>query len=309
VPRSASVLVDIFAANILPVFLVAAVGFLLARFARVDVRPLSRVTLHGLAPILIFQLLVTSRISGADFGRVALLCVIVTAVRGLLGGLAALSLKLDRRTGLALLLVVMFSNGGNYGLPVTLFAFGREALTFATVYFVMGSVLTYTVGVAVAASGRSAARQAIAGAARIPAIYGALAAGLVVATGAAIPGALMKAIELLSDAALPVMMLVLGMQLERVVRPRHPLAVAAASVISLVVSPLLALAAARALGLTGPALQASLVQASMPAAVVTTVIALEYDLEPSFVTSVVIVTTVLSPFTLTLLIAWLQATT
>ena len=132
-PRSASVLVDIFAANILPVFLVAAVGFLLARFARVDVRPLSRVTLHGLAPILIFQLLVTSRISGADFGRVALLCVIVTAVRGLLGGLTALSLKLDRRTGLALLLVVMFSNGGNYGLPVTLFAFGREALTFATV--------------------------------------------------------------------------------------------------------------------------------------------------------------------------------
>jgi len=65
---------------------------------------------------------------------------------------------------------------------------------------------------------------------------------------------------------------------------------------------------AQALGLTGPALQASLVQASMPAAVVTTVIALEYDLEPSFVTSVVIVTTALSPFTLTLLIAWLQAT-
>ena len=63
-PRSASVLIDIFASNILPVFLVAAVGFLLARFARVDVRPLSRVTLHGLAPVLIFQLLVTSRISG-----------------------------------------------------------------------------------------------------------------------------------------------------------------------------------------------------------------------------------------------------
>ena len=51
------------------------------------------------------------------------------------------------------MLVVMFSNGGNYGLPVALFAFGRDALTFATVYFLTSAVLTYTVGVSLAASG------------------------------------------------------------------------------------------------------------------------------------------------------------
>jgi len=123
VPRPAALLLEIFSSDILPVFLVAAVGFLLARFARVDVRALSRLSLYGLAPVLMFNLLATSTISGREFGRVALLCIIVTASMGVLGRLVAIPLKLDRSTRLALLLVVMFSNGGNYGLSVALFAF------------------------------------------------------------------------------------------------------------------------------------------------------------------------------------------
>ena len=44
----------------------------------------------------------------------------------------------------------------------------------------------------------------------------------------------------------------------------------------------------------------------MPAAVVTTVLALEFDLDSSFVTSVVFISTLLSPLTLVLLIAYLK---
>jgi predicted permease len=304
--QPAHLLADIFASDILPVFLVAGVGFLLARFARVDVRGLSRVSLHGLAPVLMFHLLITSHISGSTFGRVALLCLSLTTSMGILGWLVGAALKLDRRTRIGLLLVVMFSNGGNYGLPVALFAFGREALAYATVYFVTGGVLTYTIGISLAASGRSSLRQALSAVSRIPAVYAVIAAGLVIASGLTLPSPVMKSLALLSDAALPMMMLVLGMQLERAARPRQPSAVAAAVLLSLVVSPLLALAIAHGLGLSGPALQASIVQAAMPTAVVTTIIALEYDAEPAFVTSVVVVATALSPFTLTMLIAYLQ---
>jgi predicted permease len=45
----------------------------------------------------------------------------------------------------------------------------------------------------------------------------------------------------------------------------------------------------------------------MTAAVVTTVLALEFDLDPSLSTSVVTVSTLLSPFTLVFLIAYLQS--
>jgi hypothetical protein len=60
------------------------------------------------------------------------------------------------------------------------------------------------------------------------------------------------------------------------------------------------------LGLSGPARQAAILLASMPAAVITTVLALEFDLDPSFATSAVFVSTMLSPFSLVLIIAYLQ---
>jgi predicted permease len=306
VDNPARLLFDIFASDILPVFLVACAGFLLARFAGINVRDLSRLSLYGLAPILMFHVLITSRISGDAFGRMALLCLMVTAAMGLLARLASIPLRLTRQERIALVLVVMFSNGGNYGLPVALFAFGREALVFATVYFVTSAVLTYTIGISLAASGRSSIQKAVSGVARIPAVYGVIAAGLMITSGAVVPPPVMKAVELLSDAALPVMMLVLGMQLERAATPKRPVAVAVAAGLSLLVSPAIAFGVAHALRLSGPALQAAVVQASMPTAVVTTIIALEFDVEPAFVTSVVVATTLISPFTLTLLIAYLQ---
>ncbi|MEI9814263.1 MAG: hypothetical protein WDO18_17175 [Acidobacteriota bacterium] len=47
---------------------------------------------------------------------------------GAIGFAAAKTLRLDRSTLRAFIMVVMFSNGGNYGLPVVRFAFGQEAL-------------------------------------------------------------------------------------------------------------------------------------------------------------------------------------
>ena len=55
---------------------------------------------------------------------------------------------------------------------------------------------------------------------------------------------------MLSDAALPVMILVLGMQLERAVWPARPGIVAIAVGISLLVAPLVALGLCALLGLT-----------------------------------------------------------
>lgn len=299
-------LLSIFAANLLPIFLVAGVGFLLARFSRVDVAALARASLYGLAPCLIFDSLVGSSIGAAAFGRMALLCVIVTTVMGLIGRAAALALGLRGQALAGFLLVVMFSNGGNYGLPVVLLAFGQSALAFATVYFVTGSVLTYTIGVSLAAGGGRTLSAALASLIRVPALYAVGAAALVMWTKVHVPAPVTTAVTLLGNAALPVMILVLGMQLERAARPPRPSAVATATVLSLLVAPAVGFGTARLLGLSGPALQAGLIQASMPTAVVTTVLALEFDLEPAFVTSVVVSTTLLSPFTLTLIIAWLQ---
>jgi predicted permease len=303
---SLGLLLSIFANDIAPIFAIAAIGFLLARHFDASVATVSKISFNALSPCLVFDQLVMSNITGSEFGRMALFCLLLTGAMGLAARLAAIPLRIDRQTLSSFLLVVMFSNSGNYALPVVLFAFGRDALSYASVYFVTSAILVYTVGVFVAASGGRSVRRALRGIVRVPAIYAVVAAGTIMLTRIQLPLAVMRPIGMLSDAALPVMLLVMGMQLERAVMPKHPAAVATAVSLSLVVGPLVGIGLSGVLGLSGPARQAAILLASMPAAVVTTVLALEFDLDPSFATSAVFVSTLLSPFSIVLIIAYLQ---
>ncbi len=261
---------------------------------------------YALVPCLVFNMLVTSRLTGLQFGRLALFNLLILIAMGLVARLVAVPLGLSRPDLSAFLLVVMFSNSGNYGLPVVLFAFGPDALAQATVFFVAGSLLTYTIGVFVAATGRRSLSGALGRIVKVPAIYAVAVAALIVATGVHPPLALMRPVGLLSDAALPTMILVLGMQLNRATAPERPAVVAAAVGLSLVVAPFVALGLASTLGMSGPARQAGVTLASMPVAVVTTILAVEFETAPAFVTSAVFASTLLSPFTLTPLIAYLR---
>jgi len=302
-----SLFFSIFAHDVLPIFLVTGVGFLYARVLAADVRTLSRVTFNVLSPCLVFTLLVGSRIGADDLLRITAAAVIVVLGIGVMTRILTWPLRLDRQTASALLIVVMFSNNGNYGLPVVLFAFGQEAMAQAAVYFVANAVLTYTIGVFLASAGRRSAADALRGILRVPAVYGVAAAGLVMTTGVQVPSPLSRAVELLAAAAVPVMIFVLGMQLERGAWPKRPGLVGLATVLSLIVTPLVAMPVASLLQLTGPARQAAIVQAGMPSAVLTTILATEFEVAPAFVTACVVVSTLASTVTVTLLIMFLRS--
>src|SRR5580658_1642917 len=299
-------LVSILTSDILPIFAIAGAGFLLARYAGVDVKTMARAVFYSLLPCLAFRLLVTARASGPNVGRLILLAVLIMGAMGCIGFAAAKGLGLDSKSLRAFLMVVMFSNGGNYGLPVVRFAFGSEALTYATIFFLTGSVTTYVAGAFFAGSRRGKLAGTLEKIWKMPSLYGVALALLVLAIGKPVPEAIMRPIDLLSDAALPVMILVLGLQLERAVWPARPGIVMLAVGISLLVAPLVALGLAWLFGITGPARQAAVILSSMPVAVVTTILALEFELAPEFVTSAVFVSTIASPLTLTPLIAYLR---
>ena len=301
-----TVILSVFVSDIVPIFLIAGVGYLLASKLQANLKTLAHVAFYALAPCFAFRMLSTSKMTGPEAGRIALLAVLVMVVMGLLARIAAIPFRLSRAELSGFLLVAMFSNGGNYGLPVVLFAFGNDALAPATVYFVTSSILTYTAGVFLAASGRRSVSRAILGISRTPAIYGVGVAALVLVTGISVPVVLTRPIQLLADGAIPVMILVLGMQLQRATKPERPRVVAAAVALSLIAAPFVALGLTWLLGLTGYARQAGVVLASMPTAVITTILALEFDTAPAFVTNVVFMTTLLSPLTLAPLIAYLM---
>src|SRR5687768_11320504 len=176
-------LVSVFASDLLPIFVIAGIGFALARWLKASATTLSHVVFYTLLPCLAFRLLVDTVATGRQFGRMVLLAVLVMIVMAMVGALLSVVLQLSRTDASAFLLVVMFSNGGNYGLPVVSFAFGEEALSYGAVFFLTGSVLINTVGAFLAAAGRRNVRSALTSVLRIPAIYGIAAAMLVLATG------------------------------------------------------------------------------------------------------------------------------
>ena len=303
-----TLLLQIFINNILPIFLAAGTGFALGRSLRPDLKTVSRLALYVFSPCLVITSLTHNELSNADFWQMALFTLAILAIMAMLALVAGLALRLERRLLVTLVIASVFVNGGNYGLAVNKFAFGDAALARAVVYFVFSTITVYTAGVAIASFGKLPLRHALAQVLTLPAFYGLIVAGILRATGWQLPLALERPITLLSQAAIPVMLVLLGLQIaETRAWPRARMGlILLASLLQLVIAPIAALLLAGAMGLTGVTRQAAVLEASMPTAVITTVLAVEYDLDNAFVTGTVVLSTLLSPLTLTLLIAYLQ---
>lgn len=297
---------SILVSDILPIFVITAIGYLLAKYAQVSVQAVSRVVFYALMPCLAFRMLLTSTASGPDVGRIMALGLLTMGTMAVTGFVVSKVLGLDSKLRRAFMMVVMFSNSGNYGLPVVQFAFGPAALTFGTIYFLTGSVTTYISSAFFAGSRRGNIAGALDKIWRMPSLYGVALAAILLTLKIPVPEGILRPVQMLSDAALPIMIMVLGMQLERAVWPPRPGLVLLGVTISLVVTPIIALGLCTALDITGPARQAAVVLSSMPVAVVTTILALEFNLDPEFVTGAVFLSTLLSPLTLTPLIAYLK---
>ena len=201
----------------------------------------------------------------------------------------------------------MFGNAGNYGLSLNLLAFGEPALAHASLYFVTTAILTYTVGVVVASLGSTSLKKACLGLFKVPAVYAVGLALIINSLGWQLPLPVERSVSLLAGAAIPVLIVLMGIQLQNAGWNGHPLALTVTSVLRLVAAPLFALALNLAFRLQGPAFQAGILESAMPTAVILTVLATEYDVDPSFVSTAVFTTTLLSPITITPLLAYLGA--
>jgi predicted permease len=102
------------------------------------------------------------------------------------------------------------------------------------------------------------------------------------------------------------MLLLLGMQLSGNGSRSHLGLLGLVSAARLIVSPLIAWGLTALFRFPPAATQAGILEAAMPTAVLNSILAAQYDAEPEFVSSAILVTTVLSPLTLTPLLQALQ---
>jgi predicted permease len=314
-------LFGIFASAILPVIAIAAVGFALGRLKDVDPGGLNTATVYVLSPALVFHSLVVSELSGGAVARVVVGVVVFTVLMALVGeAVGRLAGETDPMVS-ALVLVAAFSNSGNLGIPVSDFAFGEVGRQTAVLFLSVQAVLMYTLGVYAAA--RSGGEGGLAGLERvfrIPLVYAVVAALLARALDIVPPAdtAGMEALGLVGDSAIPVMLLILGIQLARTDYGAALSQSATGTALRLGVAPVVGLGVALALGFENVTVARTFViECAMPTAVTPVILTVEFAggaradpggmSVPEYVSTCVLATTLLSVPLLTGLIVLLQS--
>jgi len=290
-------IVTVLAQNILPFFLVVAFGYGLQRWRNLDKRTLSSLVMNVLSPCLVFSSLVSSQLPGEELVELGAFTLLSIAMMGVLSfGLSRLA-RFSRSQAIATMIAVMFVNGGNYGLTLNNLRFGEEGLSRAIVYYTTSTLIVFTAGIFIASMGQMKWQEAVSRLFRLPPVYAAVAAVIVYSLDIAVPDPLMAGLKVAGAGAIPVMIIVLGMQLADLNGLSDLRLAIPAVLLRMLVGPLIGLLSATLIGLEGLGRSTSIIEASMPTAVFAIVLATEFDLQPRIVTSIVLLSTMLSPLT------------
>ena len=282
-----------------PVALMVAVGYLAVKLLKIDRGPLTRLTLFVLVPFLVFDQLWrnTADLTGAL--RLALAFALASAAFALAGWLAGRLLNLPQPTRASLTATTAFPNTGNMGLSVAYFALGDAGLERATIIFVVATILLFSFGPALFKGGSLLEQLKMT--VRLPLIWAVVLGLIANAVNLELPLNLGGGVHMLSQGAIPMLLLSLGMQ---IAESRFSLSTydLFASLLRVLGGPLLAYLAALALGLSGPDLVVLLLISGMPAAVNTYLMAAEFGGDAERTARVVVLSTLLSFLTLPLVL-------
>ena len=302
-----NVLLNIFIDNMIPVLAIAAVGVVLRRRLKISPAMISRMMFYVFSPALAFNALFTRDISGGDFLRIYFGTLALLAAVGALSFVLLRWQKIKPEEFTTTLVSTFVFNGANFGISIVSFAFGAEALTYAVIIYIAGSTAAWTLGPYVSSSGQASMLQAFQSVLRTPVVYAlVLAFALKTAGISELPPALGRTSQLLADASIPLMLVLLGLQLGGFRKPDRWRLLLSGTAIRLLLAPVVAIAVASLFGLAGASRLAFILQAGMPTAVLTIILAYEFNTDKDLALNLIMTTTLISPITLSVIIYLLQ---
>ena len=296
----------IFVQVIMPVLLIFLSGYLLQRVFRLDIRPISTLSIYVLQTALVFRTFYKTPLDMQLF-YIIVISVLLTLGLIVITWLTGKCFRYDKQQESAMMLSTAFMNSGNYGTPIILFAYGEAGFDYAVQIMVFHGIIMGVFGVYFASRGTSGAKEAVKTVLKQPSNYAFVLAILMQKLQIAIPESYYQAIDLVGQAAIPVVMLILGMQLANVsAKELEWMELSVASGIRLIASPVLAYLICLLFPIDPLLQNVLIILAAMPSAATTAMYAIQFNARPQFVSSSVLVTTVMSVGTLTLLLHILQ---
>ena len=264
---------------VFPLFAIVSIGFLYARKHSPDMVSANQLNIDLFTPALIFHVLSDKGFQLDAYYQLASAAAFVVLFSGLLAWPVARLMGFNIKTFLP---PMMFSNSGNIGLPLALFAFGEKALPAAVMLFVVENTLHFSVGMKMINR-----KISLLNIIKIPMVLAAILGLSFSLTGWQLPVAISTSIEMLGQVAVPLMLFSLGVRLTSVDLQDWRIGIAGA-IICPATGILLVLLISPFLTLSDLQYGQLLIFGALPPAVLNFMVAEKYQQEPRKVASIVL---------------------
>lgn len=298
--------------NIIPVFIIIGLGFLISKKFNLNLFTLSKLNFYLFMPGFIFYNIYTANLS-LDMLKILFLAITLMIANDLLGRIISKIRKYDVGMTNAFKNSIMFNNAGNIGISLITLVFGNapfviggetpylnQALTVQVIILVFINTTMNTLGFYNAGRAKMNFKDSMYQILTMPIIYAIFLALVLKYLKVDITTTpLWPTLIYIKDGLVPMALLTLGVQISKTQFGFRDFDVNLAVFTRLIIGPMLALVFIYIFGFSGVIAQTVFISYSVPTAVNTVLIAVECDNHQSFASQQVMISTIFSAITLT----------
>jgi len=294
-------------ATIIVIIILIIIGYIAKRIGLLkpeDSITLNKIVINIAIPSLIFLAMYTANLSHIQMlTPITLICIITGILSGSITYIFSRIRGYSKKTMWTLVGTSTLFNSGFLGYPVILGVFGADGLVRAVFYDMGSTILFLCLGIFFIFIFGGQLRSVIRRTVLFPPIWGiilGISANLLHFNMGFVT---LDVLKYLSEATIPLIMISLGVSLDVGGLKNYLGSAVSVSVVRLIISPIIAFALIYVLGLTGLGKSVTLVEAGMPSAMLSLVLAASYDLDVKVAAAAIFLSTVLSMITLPILLS------
>ncbi|AEG19323.1 AEC family transporter [Methanobacterium paludis] len=293
--------------TIIPIIVLIIIGYATKRVGLLkpeDSISLNKIVVNIAIPSLIFMAMYTADLSSiGSLAEITMICLSVGALGGLMGFIFSKIRKYPKKTRWSITVTSAMFNSGFMGYPIVLGVFGAEGLVRAVFYDAGSTIIFIIFGILLllvfGGKYSTIAKRTL----LFPPLWGIILGVSVNLLHLNIGSMAPTILKYLSGAAVPLIMMSLGLSLEMGSLKNYVEEALAVSGIKLILAPLVALLMVSILGLSGLNSQVTVTEAAMPSAMLALVLAITYELDVKAAGACIFLSTVFSMVTLPIIMA------
>lgn len=292
--------------TIIPIILMIVIGYALKRINVLkaeDAMALNKIVINIAIPSLIFLAIYDINLSILPIiAPIPVVCIIVGILSGLVAFIFAKIKKFPQKTVWSIVLTSAMFNSGFLGYPIVLGVFGANGLVRAIFYDLGSMILFIAFGVLLLLIYGGKYTTILKRAFIFPPLWAVALALILNYINFDIGFLASSTLKYLSGAAIPLIMISLGLSLEFRGIQENIQAVFSVSIIKLLIAPAIAFIIVLILGIGSLEKQVTIIEAAMPSAMLSLVLAITYDLDIKTAAACIFASTILSLVTIPLIL-------